>query len=71
MTARNKGKLRAESLEALALGEVQIAIGTHALFQDDVVFQNLGLAVVDEQHRFGVQQRMALIDQRRMALMCW
>jgi ATP-dependent DNA helicase RecG len=60
MTARNKGKLRAESLAALAAGDVQIAIGTHALFQDDVAFENLGLAVVDEQHRFGVQQRMAL-----------
>jgi ATP-dependent DNA helicase RecG len=60
MTARNKGKLRAENLEALSAGDVQIAIGTHALFQDDVAFQNLGLAVVDEQHRFGVQQRMAL-----------
>ena len=60
MTARNKGKLRNESLAALAAGKVQIAIGTHALFQDDVIFQDLGLAVVDEQHRFGVQQRMAL-----------
>ena len=60
MTARNKGKLRKESLDALASGDVQIAIGTHALFQDDVAFADLGLAVVDEQHRFGVQQRMAL-----------
>ena len=60
MTARNKGKLRKESLDALASGDVQIAIGTHALFQDDVTFADLGLAVVDEQHRFGVQQRMAL-----------
>ena len=60
MTARNKGKLRQESLDALANGTVQIAIGTHALFQDDVAFADLGLAVVDEQHRFGVQQRMAL-----------
>ena len=60
MTARNKGKMRAENLEALSAGDVQIAIGTHALFQDDVAFQNLGLAVVDEQHRFGVQQRIAL-----------
>ncbi|CAI8201944.1 MAG: ATP-dependent DNA helicase RecG [Alphaproteobacteria bacterium] len=60
MTARNKGKLRKESLDALASGDVQIAIGTHALFQGDVAFADLGLAVVDEQHRFGVQQRMAL-----------
>ena len=60
MTARNKGKLRKESLDAVASGDAQIAIGTHALFQDDVAFADLGLAVVDEQHRFGVQQRMAL-----------
>ena len=60
MTARNKGKLRKESLDTLTSGDVQIAIGTHALFQDDVAFADLGLAVVDEQHRFGVQQRMAL-----------
>jgi len=60
MTARNKGKPRQESLDALASGDVQIAIGTHAMFQDDVTFADLGLAVVDEQHRFGVQQRMAL-----------
>ncbi len=60
MTARNKGKLRKESLAALADGSVQIAIGTHALFQENVAFANLGLAVVDEQHRFGVQQRMGL-----------
>ena len=63
MTARNKGKLRKESLDALASGDVQIAIGTHALFQDDVAFADLGLAVVDEQHRFGVQQRMALSNK--------
>ena len=60
MTARNKGRLRQESLAALADGAVQVAIGTHALFQDDVAYADLGLAVVDEQHRFGVQQRMAL-----------
>ena len=65
MTARNKGKLRAESLAALADGNVQIAIGTHALFQDDVAFADLGVAVVDEQHRFGVQQRMALSGKGR------
>jgi ATP-dependent DNA helicase RecG len=60
MTARNKGKLRKKSFDALASGDLQIAIGTHALFQDDVAFADLGLAVVDEQHRFGVRQRMAL-----------
>ena len=47
-------------LASIAQGETQIAIGTHALFQEDVVFQRLALAVVDEQHRFGVQQRLAL-----------
>ncbi|MDC0131809.1 ATP-dependent DNA helicase RecG, partial [Alphaproteobacteria bacterium] len=60
ITGRNKGKLRQARLDDLASGETQIAIGTHALFQDDIVFKDLGLAVVDEQHRFGVHQRMSL-----------
>ncbi len=60
ITGRNKGKQRQAHLDALANGETQIAIGTHALFQDDIDFKDLGLAVVDEQHRFGVQQRMSL-----------
>ena len=60
ITGRNKGKQRQARLDALANGETQIAIGTHALFQDDIAFQDLGLAVVDEQHRFGVRQRMSL-----------
>jgi ATP-dependent DNA helicase RecG len=60
ITGRNKGKLRQARLADLASGETQIAIGTHALFQDDIVFKDLGLAVVDEQHRFGVHQRMSL-----------
>ncbi|HAU41381.1 MAG TPA: ATP-dependent DNA helicase RecG, partial [Gammaproteobacteria bacterium] len=47
----------------LASGEARIAIGTHALFQDDVAYQQLGLVVVDEQHRFGVAQRLALRDK--------
>ncbi|TLN18786.1 ATP-dependent DNA helicase RecG, partial [bacterium] len=50
---------------ALALGEVEIIVGTHALIQPDVSFKNLGLAVVDEQHRFGVMQRVALAQKRR------
>ena len=58
------GKLRAiqrrSTIEAVAMGQKRIVIGTHALFQKDVVFQNLGLAIIDEQHRFGVHQRMAL-----------
>jgi ATP-dependent DNA helicase RecG len=51
---------RKRTLAAIAEGEAQIAIGTHALFQKGVVFHRLGLAVIDEQHRFGVMQRMAL-----------
>jgi ATP-dependent DNA helicase RecG len=60
LTGREKGKARRIVLEALASGFVHIAIGTHALFQEDVVFADLGLAVIDEQHRFGVHQRFAL-----------
>lgn len=60
LTGKHKGKARAERLEAIASGEAQIVIGTHALFQDEVEFKRLVLAVVDEQHRFGVHQRLAL-----------
>lgn len=60
LTGRDKGLARAEKLRALASGAVQVAVGTHALFQDDVAFQNLQLAVVDEQHRFGVAERQRL-----------
>ncbi len=56
-----KDKLAA--LQGIASGEIQIALGTHALFQNDVVFHRLGLTVVDEQHRFGVAQRLALQDK--------
>jgi ATP-dependent DNA helicase RecG len=52
-----KGKARKLILERLATGEIHILIGTHALIEDPVVFQNLGLAIIDEQHRFGVAQR--------------
>ncbi|MEO1513566.1 MAG: ATP-dependent DNA helicase RecG [Bacteroidota bacterium] len=55
-----KGKKRRELLEALAAGDIHILIGTHALIEDPVVFQNLGLAITDEQHRFGVKQRAKL-----------
>jgi len=60
LTGRNKGKERAEILETIKTGVAQIVIGTHALFQEDVVFKDLGLSVVDEQHRFGVHQRLML-----------
>jgi ATP-dependent DNA helicase RecG len=56
-TSASKGKERAQAAEALASGRVQIAVGTHALIQQEVAFHRLGLAVVDEQHRFGVLQR--------------
>ena len=60
LTGRDKGAARAEKLALLAAGDIDIAVGTHALFQQDVAFHDLRLAVVDEQHRFGVRQRMEL-----------
>jgi ATP-dependent DNA helicase RecG len=60
LTGRDKGGERRRKLEALAEGRIQILVGTHAVFQKDVVFRDLRLAVIDEQHRFGVAQRMEL-----------
>ena len=60
LTGRTKGREREDILERIASGEAQIVIGTHALFQDSVNYRNLMLAVVDEQHRFGVHQRLRL-----------
>jgi ATP-dependent DNA helicase RecG len=60
LTGRDKGAARAEKLRALASGAVAVAVGTHALFQDDVIFHRLRLAVIDEQHRFGVAERQRL-----------
>lgn len=60
LTGRDKGAERAAKLAALAAGAIQILVGTHALFQQDVGFRDLRLAIVDEQHRFGVAQRMEL-----------
>jgi len=60
LTGRDKGRARAEKLGALASGAAQVAVGTHALFQDDVAFERLELAVIDEQHRFGVAERQRL-----------
>ncbi|WP_299842638.1 ATP-dependent DNA helicase RecG [uncultured Roseovarius sp.] len=60
LTGRDKGAERRAKLEALARGDIQILVGTHAVFQKDVEFADLRLAIVDEQHRFGVHQRMEL-----------
>ncbi|MGD0720335.1 MAG: ATP-dependent DNA helicase RecG [Roseiarcus sp.] len=60
LTGRDRTAERARTLEALAQGEIDLVVGTHALFQEAVAFRDLGLAVVDEQHRFGVHQRLAL-----------
>ena len=60
LTGREKGKERHEILERLDAGQIDLLVGTHALIQDDVVFKALALAVVDEQHRFGVRERLAL-----------
>ena len=58
LTGRDKGKAREAVLAGLASGDIAIAVGTHALFQKGVTFRDLGLAVIDEQHRFGVHQRL-------------
>ena len=60
LTGRERGRDRAAVLERLAKGDVHLLIGTHAVFEDDVAFRDLALAIVDEQHRFGVHQRLAL-----------
>jgi ATP-dependent DNA helicase RecG len=63
LTGREKGKERREILARLEAGEIDFLVGTHALIQDDVVFKALALAVVDEQHRFGVRERLALTSK--------
>lgn len=63
LAGKVKGKKREKTLEQLANGEFDIMVGTHALFQNDVIFERLALVVIDEQHRFGVDQRMALRDK--------
>ncbi len=60
LTGRETGKTRAQALEKIKTGDAQIIIGTHAIFQAGVEFKDLALAVIDEQHRFGVHQRLAL-----------
>lgn len=65
LAGKVKGKQRESQLAAIADGSAQIVVGTHALFQEDVRFYNLGLAVIDEQHRFGVHQRLSLREKGR------
>lgn len=60
LTGRDKGKERRAKLESLARGDIHILVGTHAVFQEDVHFADLRLAIIDEQHRFGVRQRLEL-----------
>jgi len=63
LTSKHKGAARKKILDEIKCGDINIIIGTHALFQDDVEFNNLSLMVVDEQHRFGVHQRLRLRDK--------
>jgi ATP-dependent DNA helicase RecG len=63
LTGRERGSARKEILDRLILGDIDLLLGTHALFQEDVAFHDLALAVVDEQHRFGVHQRLALTQK--------
>ena len=60
LTGRERGPARKDILDRLTLGDIDLLVGTHALFQEDVGFHDLALAIVDEQHRFGVHQRLAL-----------
>jgi ATP-dependent DNA helicase RecG len=60
LTGREKGRARESVLMGLADGSIDLLVGTHAIFQDKVAYKNLGLAVIDEQHRFGVSQRLLL-----------
>ncbi len=65
LTGRERGRARDEVLAGLASGEIAVVVGTHALFQEDVAFADLALAVIDEQHRFGVHQRLTLAAKGR------
>ena len=69
LAGKLKGKARASALEQIAAGAPMV-VGTHALFQDEVQFQNLALVIIDEQHRFGVQQRLALRQKGIGGRMC-
>jgi len=65
LTGRVKGTARRELLQKLADGEIDVLVGTHALIQKDVDYHNLGFVVIDEQHRFGVKQRQALLEKSK------
>jgi ATP-dependent DNA helicase RecG len=65
VVGRGRGGERQATLEALAEGRLKLVVGTHALFQEDIAFRDLGLAVIDEQHRFGVNQRLLLSGKGR------
>jgi ATP-dependent DNA helicase RecG len=64
-TGKSKGKARQAALQAISSGTGAVVVGTHALFQEEVEFASLGLVIIDEQHRFGVHQRLALRDKGR------
>ncbi len=63
LSGKQKGKARQQAMYDVESGEAQLVVGTHALFQDEVVFNKLGLIIVDEQHRFGVHQRLKLMEK--------
>lgn len=65
LAGKVKGKAREAQLEAIRSGEAPVVVGTHALFQDEVIFADLGVVVIDEQHRFGVHQRLSLKEKGR------
>jgi len=66
LSSATKNKTRKEITEKLAQGKINLVIGTHALLSDDIVFKNLGLSIIDEQHRFGVKQRAQLLNTCEM-----
>ena len=65
LTSSISAKDRKVILEDLASGKINILIGTHAIFQKDVVYQNLGIVIADEEHRFGVRQRVSIRTRKR------
>src|SRR5690606_5700682 len=70
LTGRDKGRARESILMGLVDGSIDIVVGTHAIFQESVAYRNLGLVVIDEQHRFGVGQRLMLTQKGRVTPHC-